>query len=102
MLCQCGATAKRLTLDRKVPGFIYLMHFITNDKNKFLLLVNRRMRQGKRLGLRPQRSISTLSQTLSRVQMFGPKNVDYNLKSAQMEHYFRHCRVEVLIVWNVD
>ena len=40
--------------------FIY---FIPNDQNKFLHLVNRRVRQGKRLGLRPQRSVSTLSRT---------------------------------------
>ena len=38
-----------------------LMHFIPNDTNRFLHLVYRRVRQGKRLGLRPQRSISTLS-----------------------------------------
>ena len=41
--------------------FIYLMHFIPNDQNKFLHLINRLVRQGKRLGLRPKRSISTLS-----------------------------------------
>ena len=50
--------------------FIYLMHFISNDQNKFLHLVNRRVRQGKRLGLRPQRSISTLLRVLKAVNEF--------------------------------
>ena len=43
---------------RNVNVFFNLMHFIPNGQNNFLHLINRRVRQGKRLGLRPQRSIS--------------------------------------------